>query len=89
LKDDVSSLTKELLAIKLYAQNAHHKYNSATEELDKLRLAFKGLKGLLDKNSRVNNDLNLSHYSFNGESLMKDLNEQREKTSELESNLMD
>jgi len=89
LKDDVSSLTKELLALKLYSQNAHHKYNSATEELDKLRLAFKGLKSLLDQSNRGSNDLNLSNYSHNGESLLKDLNEQREKSSELESNLMD
>lgn len=89
LKDDVLSLTKELLSTKLAAQNAHHKYNAVTEELDKLQLAFKGLKGLLDQGLKLNNDLNLSNYSTGGDSLIKELNDQRDKIVELESNLME
>jgi len=52
LKEDFVNITKEYLSLKLHNQNINSKYCAISEELDKLNLAFKGLKTLSEQNTQ-------------------------------------
>lgn len=90
LKEDFVNITKEYLALKLHNQNINSKYNAISEELDKLNLAFKGLKTLSEQNTQrsvYDSPYNSQNVSNHNDSYLKELNEYRDKVFDLEQML--